>query len=187
MLLGRVKATTGGVVLVQLGQRTVGTIALTDLYDHWKGNVLEGVEVGTVVRVCVVQQGATPQLSVRATDGGAWGRVPAPPTTAAVADDQAAEQANTDGGQQSTPPQSTPEGACPTTLDPTTVRVGHRMHGYIKAVTKAGAFAVLARNVEARVRLNQLQDGFVKDPAAAFPVGRLFEGRVVGVKDGRYV
>ncbi len=212
MVIGRIKATTGGVVLVQLGQRAVGTIALTDLHDAWRVNALAGVEVGTVIRACVVgMQGDTPQLSVRASDGGVWGRVPAntPGTTAAaqtVGDDHYDERKGIphderkgkqhDKGREAsagkknptvttvTQPPDTP---CPTTLDVThDVHVGQPIHGYIKAITKAGAFVVLARNLEARVRLNQLQDGFVKDPAAVFPVGSLFGGRVVGVRDGRY-
>ncbi len=57
--------------------------------------------------------------------------------------------------------------------------------GYIKAVSGAGAFVALAADLDARVRLSNLADGFVPEPAAAFPVGRLVHGRVVAVDGGR--
>jgi rRNA biogenesis protein RRP5 len=43
-------------------------------------------------------------------------------------------------------------------------------------------FVVLDRSHDARVKLSQLSDGFVEDPAAAFPVGSRVEGRIVSVE-----
>ena len=59
------------------------------------------------------------------------------------------------------------------------------MSGYVKAVSSAGVFVVLARNAEARVKMGHLADSFVKDPKEAFPVGKLVEGRVISAADGR--
>lgn len=136
-------------------------VALTDVHESWMVNVLQGVQVGSFVRAALLQH-APCLLSLRAGDGALWGAPPAP-TPAEV------------------------DGSVPTTLDVATFKVGHAARGYVKAVTKAGVFVVLARNVEARVRLSQLQNGFVEDPAAAFPVGSLFTGRVVSTDGGRYV
>jgi rRNA biogenesis protein RRP5 len=43
-------------------------------------------------------------------------------------------------------------------------------------------FVVLDRSHDARVKLSQLSDGFVEDPAAAFPVGSCVEGHIVSVE-----
>ncbi len=57
--------------------------------------------------------------------------------------------------------------------------------GYIKSVSK-GAFVALAADLDARVKLSALADGFVEDPATAFPEGQLVRGRVIAVDDGRH-
>ena len=60
-----------------------------------------------------------------------------------------------------------------------------QVSGYVKAVSSAGVFVVLARNAEARVKMGHLSDSFVKDPKVAFPEGKLVEGRVISAADGR--
>lgn len=40
----------------------------------------------------------------------------------------------------------------------------------------------LDRHHTARIKLSQLSDGYVEDPAAAFPVGTLLEGRLLSVE-----
>ncbi len=44
----------------------------------------------------------------------------------------------------------------------------------------------LAADLDARVKLSALADGFVEDPAAAFPEGRLVRGRVTAIDGSRY-
>ena len=70
------------------------------------------------------------------------------------------------------------------------VKVEVRMHtlqvsAYVKSVSSAGVFVVLARNAEARVKMGHLSDSFVKNPKEAFPEGKLVEGRVISAADGR--
>ena len=60
-----------------------------------------------------------------------------------------------------------------------------QVSGYVKAVSSAGVFVALARNAEARVKMGHLSDSFVKDPKAAFPEGKLVQGRVISSADGR--
>lgn len=60
-----------------------------------------------------------------------------------------------------------------------------QVSGYVKAVSSAGVFVVLARNAEARVKMGHLSDSYVKDPKEAFPEGQLVEGRVISGSDGR--
>ena len=54
----------------------------------------------------------------------------------------------------------------------------------MKGVGRAGAFVVLARGLEARVKLGNLADGFVAHPEQAFPEGKLVTGRVVSTDNG---
>ncbi len=61
----------------------------------------------------------------------------------------------------------------------------HQVAGYISAVNASGAFLALAANLTARVRLSNLADSFVAEPAAEFAVGRLVRGRVLSVDNGR--
>lgn len=52
----------------------------------------------------------------------------------------------------------------------------------MRSVSTKGLFVTLDRCRDARVKLSQLSDGFVEDPAAAFPVGSRVEGRIVSVE-----
>ena len=63
--------------------------------------------------------------------------------------------------------------------------VGDIVQGFVKRVSKNGAFIRLSRQVEARVLLRDLADTFLKDPETQFPIGTLVAGRVLRVKDGR--
>ena len=60
-----------------------------------------------------------------------------------------------------------------------------QVHGYVKNVGRAGAFVALARGLEARVKLANLADGYVKEPEQAFPEGQLVRGRVMSTAGGR--
>jgi rRNA biogenesis protein RRP5 len=57
-----------------------------------------------------------------------------------------------------------------------------QVQGYVRSVSTKGMFVVLDRSHDARVKLSQLSDGFVEDPAAAFPVGSRVEGRIASVE-----
>lgn len=59
--------------------------------------------------------------------------------------------------------------------------------GYVKGAGKMGGFVCLARDCDARVRLGQLADKFVDDPAGEFPPGKRVAGKVLHVEGGRSV
>lgn len=61
--------------------------------------------------------------------------------------------------------------------------VGETIQGYVVETNKKGCFIRIARNVEGRVTLKELCDGFLPDPPASFPTGRLVAGSVKGVRD----
>lgn len=60
-----------------------------------------------------------------------------------------------------------------------------QVRGYVKSVSAAGAFVALARDLEARVKLNNLADGYVEEPKTAFPEGQLVTGRVIATDHNR--
>ena len=62
---------------------------------------------------------------------------------------------------------------------------GQQVRGYVKGVSSAGAFVALARDMEARVKLNNLADGYVEDPKTAFPQGKLVQGRILATEHNR--
>jgi rRNA biogenesis protein RRP5 len=69
---------------------------------------------------------------------------------------------------------------------------GTIVHAYVVDTRKEGCFLRLNRQVEGRAILKELCDGFIPDPAAAFPPGRLVAGLVkdirrVDKKDGHKI
>jgi rRNA biogenesis protein RRP5 len=60
--------------------------------------------------------------------------------------------------------------------------VGESIHAYVVDTHKKGCFLRLSREVEGRVILKELCDGFLPNPAENFPMGRLVVGKVKEVK-----
>jgi predicted RNA-binding protein with RPS1 domain len=57
-----------------------------------------------------------------------------------------------------------------------------QVQGYVRGVSDKGLFLALDRTHHGRVKKNQLSDGFIEDPAAAFPLGTLLTARVLSVQ-----
>lgn len=64
---------------------------------------------------------------------------------------------------------------------PTDFKEGSPVQAYVVATTKDGCFLRLNRYTEGRVLLKDLSDGFLPNPAEAFPPGRLVAGILKGV------
>jgi rRNA biogenesis protein RRP5 len=165
LMLGRVAAAPrGSGVLVVFGPRRgeAGVVAVTDLHDRWVPNALEGLAAGAYVRASVLPgardgHGRVP-LSLRPSDGG---RV-------------------IGSGAAATPAASTATAAAaPALLSDEAIAPNQPARGYVRAVGPKGAFVALDRSRVAHVRLRDLGDGFVEDPAAAFPEGSLVTGRLL--------
>jgi len=60
--------------------------------------------------------------------------------------------------------------------------VGEHVEGFVISTNKAGCFVRLARSLEGRSQLKNISDGFVSDPAATFPQGRLVSAKVTSIK-----
>ncbi|GMH18742.1 hypothetical protein Nepgr_020583 [Nepenthes gracilis] len=56
------------------------------------------------------------------------------------------------------------------------------IQGYVKNVSSKGCFILLSRNVDAKILLSNLSDGYVEDPEKEFPIGKLVTGKVLSVE-----
>lgn len=56
---------------------------------------------------------------------------------------------------------------------------GTLVSGFVECANAKGCFILVGRGLMARCLLKELSDGFVKDPAASFPTGKLVAGRVL--------
>ena len=65
--------------------------------------------------------------------------------------------------------------------------VGDKVQAFVVDTSKKGCFLRLGRHVEGRTILKELCDGFLPDPAASFPMGRLVVGQVKSIRDGKCV
>jgi rRNA biogenesis protein RRP5 len=63
-------------------------------------------------------------------------------------------------------------------------RTGDVVHGFVVVTNKKGCFVRMSRNVEGRSTIKEMCDGFLPNPEAAFPAGRLV---VVKVKNTSFV
>jgi rRNA biogenesis protein RRP5 len=163
LVLGRVAAAPrGSGVLVVFGPRRgeAGVVAVTDLHDQWVPNALEGLSAGRYVRAKVLPGERDAQgrvtLSLRPSDGGRVIGGGGPSSSAAAS-----------------------AAAAPAVLADDALAPNQPARGYVRAVGAKGAFVALDRARVAHVRLRDLGDGFVEDPAAAFPEGSLVTGRLL--------
>jgi rRNA biogenesis protein RRP5 len=60
--------------------------------------------------------------------------------------------------------------------------VGDTVQAFVIDTNSKGCFVRLSRRVQGRAMLKELCDGFLPDPAAAFPMGRLVVGKVKQIK-----
>ena len=134
---------------------------LTDIHDGLVPDALSGFREGGFVRGRVLKPSGAPgdniELSLRPSAGGWW---------PGCDEDSKGE----DGG-------SGPAAA-------SALSEGQSVKGYIKSVTPKGVFVALSGTLTARVKLRNLSDGFVEDPKAAFPIGRLVSGKVLSTEGG---
>jgi rRNA biogenesis protein RRP5 len=58
---------------------------------------------------------------------------------------------------------------------------GETIQAYVVETNKKGCFVRLARHIEGRATLTELCDGFLPDPKASFPPGRLVVGKIKSI------
>lgn len=59
--------------------------------------------------------------------------------------------------------------------------VGDTVQAYVIETNKKGCFVRLARHIEGRATLTEMCDGFLPDPQASFPAGRLVVGKIKSI------
>ncbi len=165
---GYVTGASGNGVAVKLAWDTVGRVNLTDIYSVAVRNALSPAEAlkGTFVKVAVVSTKATKtnpsiSLSLRLSAGAI-----------STLDESKC-------------------GTLPSALVPkpsiklAELSPGTAVSGYVKVAGKMGVFITLGRDLEARIKLRQLQDEFVEDPLASYPPGTFVQGHIVSINNGK--
>jgi len=140
---------------VQLGARSFGRVHITDVCDRWVDGVLKGFKEGQLLSCAVIQSDKDQRridLSLRASRGGC------------------------EGGKKAKGEEMVPELESANNLS-----VGQLVSGYVKNTSGKGCFVALSRTVDALVRLCDLSDKFIQNPAAEFGPGKLVKGRIVRV------
>lgn len=174
--LGCITAADGMGIHIALGPGQLARVPLTEIHDKAVSNALHGLHRGQFVQVAVLgesknnygkQTQAKNKLvaSLRPSQGG-------------ICDAHACAIAP-DAHPSSDPPPP------PGNLSLADLKPGQRVHGYVKSTGTNGVFVCLARDIDARIRLRQLSDEFIEDPAKVFPPGSHIEGTVIAVEGGR--
>lgn len=153
MVLGRVTAVGGGAVRVQLGARSGGRVALTDIHDAPVEQALAGLRPGQFCLAAVLgPDPAAPKSSKRRGGDGASGDQEGGGSQLLLslrpsAGGQCAAHAAAAPAQEPDTPEVA-EGP----LQPGQLKQGQRVAGYVKSSGPAGVFVCLARNLDARIR-----------------------------------
>ena len=211
LAVGVVVAVAGSGVQIQLAPGHSGRVALTDIHDVSVKNALQGLKPHQFVKVCVLSDKNSGGGG--GADGG--GRKKSAPLSGSkrkkegeADDDDDTRSINaaaapltsifselslrpSQGGHCAAhtaakkvsatavpPPPSAP-------LPLADLKPGQRVAGYVKSTGAAGVFVCLSRGVDARIKLRQLSDEFVDNPAGMYPAGSYVEGGVLGVEGGR--
>lgn len=150
-----------GGLLVQLGPHLSGKVHFTEISDTWVPNPLSSYQEGQFVKCKVLEVSNSlsgtvhVDLSLRSTLEGL--------------------QSGTSGAIL----KGCTAGYLAVKIED--LHPNMAVKGYVKNVSSKGCFIMLARNIDAKVLLGNLSDGFVKDPVKEFPVGKLVEGKVLSV------
>ena len=156
LVLGRLSAVGGAGVRVQLGARTGGRVALTDIHDGPVEDALAGLRAGQFCLAAVLgPDPAAPKAGKRRRDGGG----------AADADaggSQLLLSLRPSAGAQcaahaaAAPAQQAADADAPALADGELqagqLKQGQRVAGYVKSSGPAGVFVALARSLDARIR-----------------------------------
>ncbi|KXZ56455.1 hypothetical protein GPECTOR_1g407 [Gonium pectorale] len=185
LVLGRVVGAGGGGVRVSLGAGRPGKVALTDIHDGWVPDALAGVAEGDYVRARVLgRDGEVTVLSLRASRGGALARPrPGAADGAALVAAGKGAAAKKGGQKEAAAAAAAAVEEAPELLDGSELAEGSTLRGYVKRCDAKGLFVALDRYRDGRIKLGNLSDGFIADPAAAFPPGMRLEARLLKKSD----
>ena len=162
LAVGYITQANGHGVTVKVSWNTFAVVNLTDIYSTAVKNALTAVKPGRFVQVSVVshQSGNKYTASLR-------------PSAGAISDIDERKLDIIDDALVPNP-----------SLKAKSLSVGSAVSGYVKSAGKMGVFITLGRSVEARIKLRQLQDEFVEDPAKSYPPGLFVQGTVMTIQNG---
>jgi rRNA biogenesis protein RRP5 len=166
ILGGRISKILPGVggLRVQLGPYVFGRVHFTEINDSWVPDPLDGFREGQFVKCKVLEISSSSkgtwqiELSLRTSLDGM-----------SSADHLSEDLKNNDN-------------VCKRFERIEDLSPDMGVQGYVKNTMSKGCFIILSRTVEAKVRLSNLCDTFVKEPEKEFPVGKLVTGRVLNVE-----
>ncbi|AAG51058.1 rRNA biogenesis protein, putative, 3' partial; 75505-85642, partial [Arabidopsis thaliana] len=160
ILGGRISKILPGVggLRVQLGPYVFGRVHFTEINDSWVPDPLDGFREGQFVKCKVLEISSSSkgtwqiELSLRTSLDGM-----------SSADHLSEDLKNNDN-------------VCKRFERIEDLSPDMGVQGYVKNTMSKGCFIILSRTVEAKVRLSNLCDTFVKEPEKEFPVGKLVTG-----------
>ncbi|CAL9220483.1 unnamed protein product [Arabidopsis halleri] len=166
ILGGRISKILPGVggLRVQIGPYVFGRVHFTEINDSWAPNPLDGFREGQFVK-CKV-------LEISSSSKGTW-QIELSLRTSLVgmsSADHLSEDLNNN------------DNVCKRFERIEDLSPDMGVQGYVKNTMSKGCFIILSRTVEAKVKLSNLCDTFVKEPEKEFPVGKLVTGRVLNVE-----
>ncbi|KAK9723955.1 hypothetical protein RND81_05G036900 [Saponaria officinalis] len=142
-----------GGLLVQLGPRVYGKVHYTELADTWISDPITGYQEGQFVKCKILRISHSDQGNVHV-------------------DLSLRSLFEGSSGEISVNRYDKFEDLQP----------GMVVKGYVKSVTPKGCFILLSRNIDAKILLGNLSDGYIKDPAKEFPAGKLVTGKILSVE-----
>ncbi|KAG7581622.1 S1 domain [Arabidopsis suecica] len=166
ILGGRISKILPGVggLRVQIGPYVFGRVHFTEINDSWVPNPLDGFREGQFVKCKVLEISSSSkgtwqiELSLRTSLDGMSSA------------DHISEDLNNN------------DNVCKRFERFEDLSLDMGVQGYVKNTMSKGCFIILSRTVEAKVKLSNLCDTFVKEPEKEFPVGKLVTGRVLNVE-----
>ncbi|XP_057496360.1 rRNA biogenesis protein RRP5 [Actinidia eriantha] len=152
-----------GGMLIQIDPRLHGKVNFTELKDLWESDPLSGYHEGQFVKCKVLEVSHSVKgtfhidLSLRSSLIGVQ------------------SQKSIDVSNNVDSPSQRVESI-------EDIHPNMTVQGYVKNVTPKGCFIMLSRNLDAKILLSNLSDGFVKNPEKDFPIGKLVVGKVISVE-----
>ncbi|KAL0094591.1 hypothetical protein J3Q64DRAFT_1844994 [Phycomyces blakesleeanus] len=139
-------------LLVQLTGQMAGKVILTDISDKYVENPTESIKEDTIIRCAVVAIDASKK---RVDLSLRESRVS--PDTAGLAENREIESVDD-------------------------VSQGDVLYGYVENISDSGVFIQYGRHVNARVKIANLSDSFVKEWKTIFHTGQLVKSKIVNVE-----
>lgn len=162
LALGYITRKSGAGVDIKLSFDKTGVVNLTDIYPVAVKNALSSIEVGSFVQAAIVSKRAKGyHLSLRKSSG-------------AISGIKTSKIDVVEGVQVPKP-----------SLKLTELSTGATVSGYVKVAGPMGVFITIGRDLEARIKLRQLNDEFVEDPIKEYPPGTFVQGKVMAINDGK--